>query len=471
MDLQSHLRREIKRHNLFPPNGTVLIAVSGGADSTALLHALAALRARLTITLHAATLDHRLRGDDGAADVEYVLRCAHEWGITAQAGIIDVRAVAATGNIGIEAAARQARYSFLAQVAQAIDARTVVTAHHANDQAETVLMHLIRGSGVRGLAGMRMSSSVPGFPTLRLVRPFLNVSRSEIEAYCAAHNIVPREDTSNQDTHYFRNTIRLLTLPHLQTINPQIISALGNLAAVAQTENQFIEEIFSVARDSLSIIQDRQRISIQREAFRTLHSALQRRLIAWAALQISPESEPDLTHILSAVDAGLHGQTGHTILLGSGLQFRVDYHHVIVEPVVLPSAIADFSPRASNFISVSIPGTTALDRGWSLSVTLGDVPGASARLTFPDNADVTIRTRRPGDVFAPPGLNGQHQKLSDWFINHKIPRNLRDTLPLLCVNGEIAAIITNDTWFVGSQFIIYSTHQTVFSFVLQQHLT
>src|SRR5690606_722014 len=156
------------------------------------LHILAALRAAIGFTLYAATLDHGLRGAASAADAQFVVETARVWGIPARRGNADVPALAARQSGGIEAAARAARYDFLASVAREVGADRIAVAHHADDQVETVLLHLLRGAGIGGLRGMAWIAPTPGSPDLLLIRPLLGVTRAEIDTYCREYGIQPR---------------------------------------------------------------------------------------------------------------------------------------------------------------------------------------------------------------------------------------------------------------------------------------
>ncbi|HWQ15355.1 MAG TPA: tRNA lysidine(34) synthetase TilS, partial [Roseiflexaceae bacterium] len=237
-----------RRHAPVPPGGLLVVAVSGGPDSLALLHALHALRGELRLRLHAAHLDHTLRGAQSAAEAAFVAETARAWGITATVASADVRALVREHRLNLHAAARAARYGLLARVAAEMGAHAVATAHHADDQAETVLAHLLRGAGPEGLAGM--SAVVPyaewsratldvrtlnversAAPTLNvagstvqrstfngqppLIRPLLSVTRAAIEAYCAANGLEPRRVPSNEDRRYARTRIRRDLLPRL----------------------------------------------------------------------------------------------------------------------------------------------------------------------------------------------------------------------------------------------------------------
>ncbi len=208
-----HVRQIIQKFQLITAGQTLIVGVSGGTDSLVLLHILNQLAPRLGITLHAATLDHQLRGEESVNDVRFVEQICREWSVPVTVGQADVASLAREQQLGIEAGARLARYDFLAGVAHTLGAVGVAVAHHADDQVETVLLHLLRGAGVHGLAGMALRSPVPGHADLSLIRPLLRVSRAEIETYSEQQHLVPRYDSTNSDTSLLRNAIRLEVLP------------------------------------------------------------------------------------------------------------------------------------------------------------------------------------------------------------------------------------------------------------------
>lgn len=457
MSLTEILRRTIQIHNLFPSNTLLVAAVSGGTDSLALLHALYTMRHTLAISLHVATLDHGLRGIDGQRDVQFVVQTAAEWGLPATAETVNVSQIAQAARLGIEAAARQARYDFLARTARKVGAFHIVTAHHAGDQAETILMHLLRGSGLYGLRGMAFRAPLPSAPDLILVRPLLLVSRLELEAYCQTHGLTPRQDMTNQDVRYQRNYIRLQTLPHLARLNPQIERVLGQLADVVAAEQDFAETQFMHIVYP-HIQQDSHRVWIDRQGFAQLHLALQRRFIYWAVGQLTGTvHELGFTHISSALDVALRGKVGALALLPAGLRLRADYTTVFVEQSAAPLPNHDvFLLETAHEIVLSDQTVTGT---WRLSISETPPPVYQLRLQVPEEARLSLRTRRAGDVFRPLGLAGHRQKIKKWMIDRKIPQHLRDFIPLLLVNGEIAAVLSGNLWTLAEPFAVREDSQ------------
>lgn len=334
MDVQEATRRAIRRHNLVAPGSNLVIAVSGGADSMALLHALVVLRDQKTLDIHltAVSLDHGLRGADGAADVAYVVQQCDRWQVKCITGNTDTRALANSRKLGIEEAARFARYSFLAKMAQETGASRVATAHHADDQAETVLMRLLRGTGVAGLAGMGYEAPMPYNLIFTVIRPLLNVTRRQIEAYNAAQGIAPCHDASNDDETYTRNYLRQTLLPEMETRFPGSARALTQLAESAAVDNAFMEAALAEQTEP-HIERLSGQITITRMHFQGLDPALQRRFLRKAIRELGMNEEIGHEHILAAVEVLTNGETGAVAEFPGGLRARLEREKIVI---VLP---------------------------------------------------------------------------------------------------------------------------------------
>lgn len=456
MPLTRAVFQTIHNHALILPGARLVVGVSGGADSLALLHIFTQLRSRLDLYLHVATLDHGLRGEDGARDAAFVVEVAHAWSLPVTAGRVDAVHLAAERRIGIESAARFARYDFLAQTARQIGAERIAVAHHADDQAETILMHILRGAGLDGLNGMQLRAPVPGHPDLLLVRPLLGVTRAALAAHCAAHDLEPRHDATNLDTHTLRNYIRLEVLPILTKINPQLVDALSRLSEAASVDSVYIHEMFIREAAPLLTTHDG-RVTIDRERFKGLPPALQRRCLLWAADSINPNHEAGHNHVVTAVRIVSAGQVGALAQIAGNIQVRVDYDVIVVERVTAPLAEDDYLLLpAGTEVMLNIPGLTTIPgAGWSLQTRpAGDGYEEGIRLLLPEHASVKLRTRRTGDRFAPAGMDGHSRKLSRWLMDRKVPRALRERIPLLEVNGQVAAVLVGDTWPVAHDFAV-----------------
>ena len=235
--------RFIQEHRLVSSQHSLLVAVSGGPDSVCLLHILAKLQEELGLKLHIAHLNHQLRGAESEADAQYVADLAHRLGIPATIEQRDVKTYQAAQRISLEEAAREVRYTFLTQVAKSIGASRAAVGHTADDHIETILMHLIRGTGTRGLRGLQPNTMwQSGQNSLTIIRPLLEVSRQETTDYCHHHQLIPRIDASNQSLSPLRNRIRHQLQPLLQSYNPRVAEALLRTARIAADDLAYLDK-------------------------------------------------------------------------------------------------------------------------------------------------------------------------------------------------------------------------------------
>lgn len=459
---------------LFPSQGdgaptTVVVAVSGGADSIALLHLLTRVRVAWSLHLVVAHLDHNLRAES-ADDAHFVAQLAAGWGLPFEGACLPPDAL--TGNL--EAGARRARYHFLAQVASIYQTHApgqpveVALAHTANDQAETVLMNLIRGSGLDGLAAMPRirplvldGQPVPG---VRVVRPLLAVSRPEILQYLKAHHIPWREDPTNQDPTFVRNRIRHEILPRMQEINPQIVAALCRTASILAAEAARAE---ADNRQALglalrSIQEGPQRRVFDLALFRSLDVAAQRAILRAAAICLGQPSRAlnfaaveRMRQLLLADDhaGGPYSWVGDLMLTRAHDSFSL--HHKAAEPYIPqhPHLGRDWCSLYGAQV-LSVPGEITVG-DWSLRSEILDASALphnwpaqlapwEAYLDADKVGQLVLRGPRPGQRFQPFGLAGHGKALADYFTDRKVMGCLRPGWPLV-VDG------TQVVWVGGHQ--------------------
>lgn len=257
-----------------------LLAVSGGADSLALAHACAALQRQGWGTYSVCHVEHGLRGEESLRDMRLVQQFCAQQGLPCCVKPVAVRELAASEQLSVEAAARRLRYSALREAAQAVGAAAIVTAHHLGDQAETVLLRLLRGAGLDGLAGMRVQSG-------DILRPLLGVTRAELEAYCAAVQLSYCQDSTNADTHYTRNRVRLDLLPKLAAdYNPDIVPTLARTAQLLARDADFLTQAASESFAALAR-QEADSISLGSAGLLALHEAVRLRVLRMAYFKLS----------------------------------------------------------------------------------------------------------------------------------------------------------------------------------------
>ena len=462
MPLLSSVRDYITAQRMLRAGQIVVVGVSGGPDSLALLHLLHRLTEPLALRLHVAHLHHGIRGAEADADAEYVTQFAAHLGWPCTVERVDVPAVAAREKWALEEASRRVRYAFLSRVAQAEGSQVVAVAHNADDQAETVLMHFLRGAGPTGLRGMlpvtplqdyRLLPGVMPPPGLRLIRPLLTTPRAEITAYCRTHHLQPRFDRSNLDTTFFRNRLRHEVLPYLAAINPRISQRLRHLAEVVRAEAEVLEHLVDQAWSTLLQAARDDALTFDLAGWRAQPLAIRRAMVRRAAYHLRRTlRDVDFVHVEQAIRVAQHGRTGAQATLPRRLLLTVGYRTLTLhtaEARHLPPDRPWLEPGQR--IRLAVPGIMPLPGGWRVqtevrrsweldAIAHNDDP-LSAWLDAHAAQDLALRTRRPGDRITLQGLGGASTKLSDVLTNKKIPRAWRDFLPILVSERQILWIV------------------------------
>lgn len=423
--LPARVCRTIRELKLFTPGDTVVVAISGGADSTALLDLLSNLP-EFSPRLVAAHLNHCLRGTESDADEEFVHSLASRYGIPIESQRIDIKDMATKQGLNLEDAGRRARISFLNEVRVRWQATAIALAHHSDDQAETVLMRLLRGSGMAGLAGMAYHNGHGR------IRPLLNISRAEIEEYLTLRGIRYREDASNQDTAFLRNRIRHELLPLLQQYNPAIRERLTTTAALLSDENELLNQLTEelVARAccldggkavcSITVLL-KEPLPLRRRFFRTVLERLVGSLDHFSNRHIMA-----LEHLIDS------SRPNTSQNLPQGVTALREYGRLIMRlSAAEPAAI-------TTECVITEPGRYEFPDGSSLTLEFTQRP-----TTFPESApniawfDLDkvpfpwhVRTFRNGDRIIPLGMNGS-KKVKELFIEAKIPVSRRRQIPLV----------------------------------------
>src|SRR6266849_5849926 len=286
MNMLDSIAAFIDQHHLLPPGGEVIVAVSGGADSLCLLHVLHQLcgpgKRYAAVHLHAAHLDHQLRAGASEQDADAVERVVSAWGLPFTCGKIDVPALARSEHRSIEEAGRMARYRFLREVAHG---QPIAVAHHADDQVETLLLHLLRGSGLTGMVGMLPRQQ-------DIVRPLLEVRHAQTIAYCQEHGIKPLEDLSNTDPRFLRNRIRHELLPVLESLNPGIQNTLLRNADVMRVDVEWLEAQVDACWPAVVISEQDGFIKLSIQALLALPLSLQRHLLRRVTARLCEGQSP-----------------------------------------------------------------------------------------------------------------------------------------------------------------------------------
>ena len=425
------------------PLSHILIAVSGGADSMALLYGLHGLARRHHWRLTVAHLDHGIRGKAAGGDADFVRAEAGKLGLPFFSAKARVPALAKRQGISLEMAARKARYQFLARTARAVKADVIATAHTADDQVETVLLKLIRGAGRAGLSGIDAATSLEG---MKVVRPLLSVTRAEIESFLKRKKVSWREDASNRDTAFLRNRVRRELLPLLERdYNPGIRDALHRTREVLAAEDDWMDEW--AGRILNDCMEDG---GLNSRSLRDQPLAARRRVIRlWLARQGAPASCLEYDAVGRVNPLLGRGRGSESVTLAEG--WTVQRAYTVLRLAGPPHKIAKGGPKPpAGPVRLKVPGQTLIPSlGLRITVKLaaglvrepGRGPGilparASLSAEARGGRPILVRLAAPGDRIAPYGMNGS-RKLQDILVDAKVPRASRSRISLLECDGEV----------------------------------
>jgi tRNA(Ile)-lysidine synthase len=466
-EIVDQLRQSLIRCNLM--GSRLIVAVSGGPDSVALAHGIAALRDPLGLEVHLAHANHHLRPESDA-DEQFVAGLASLLGLPLTIGQLDVRRVTRHGR-GIEEAARRERYRFLARLQQQLDAAAVAVGHTADDQTETRLMHWLRGSGLSGLVGMREDNCLhlPGEPPVRLVRPLLKTSRRATEEYCRQHGLTPRLDDTNLDRTYTRNRLRHDIVPALRALNPRLDLTLERLARIADEADHFIATELERRLPALVQPIDSGWL-IARDRWHDLPPALKRALLRRAADAVTGDRDVlDATNVEQGMHAADSWPAGRTLHWPRGLILRVEREHLVIGAAAppapplsaceIPLATVTAEPLVLELGPVAHLGPLGTTQDGQLTVRRTHSPCSAPDadpwhcdldLSSVEGSVLRVRSRRDGDWMMPEGAPGR-KKVHDILIEASVPRRDRPRVPVVETASGIAwlAGVRRDRRFIA----------------------
>lgn len=435
----------IKVNQLLNKEKTVLVGVSGGPDSLALLHFFKKWQERWRINLLAITVDHQLRGEASAADVRFVKETCDDWNIPLVIKRVGVKEFQKENKIGTQVAARELRYEAFAEAMRDYKADYLALGHHGDDQIETMTMSLIRMTNLAGLAGIPHSRT---FESGMIIRPFLSVTKKEIERYCSEHGLTPRIDRTNEDPTYTRNFMRKWVVPRLKEKNENLHVTIQQLSETLQEDEAHLrreaEKIFS---DIVICSENPRRATVSIYLLNEHTVSLQRRIFRLTLDYLYCELPKQLTYMhenifLELLQDGVHNKVLH---FPRHLRIEKSYNeiHLSFQKPKNKQDQADFLMKIT-----TVPAEIALPDGGIFTVSYAE----QADLAIPDKQrcilsveqvrlPLVIRNRKPGDRMRYDGLQGS-KKLKDIFIDDKIPRQQRDNMFVVADNdGEILWVI------------------------------
>ncbi|MFH1087134.1 MAG: tRNA lysidine(34) synthetase TilS [Chloroflexota bacterium] len=431
----------MRARDLIAHGSKLLVGVSGGPDSVCLVHVLACHCREIAVELVLVHVDHQLRGAEAEADARYVVALGEKLGLPVVLERRDVAGYRREKRLSLEEAARELRYGAFAAVARRLGTNRVAVAHTRDDHVETILLHLLRGSGTAGLAGLKARQRLRWDDTeLEVLRPLLGVTREQTSGYCRERNLAPRTDPSNRSLALLRNRVRLELLPLLRSYNQAVDGTLLRMAALAGDERQIIEAEAAEAGRRL-VTTESGIVRVDSQGFGGLAPAIQRELLRQAlALVLGDLMDIESKHIES-VRALAGKPVGKRLRLPRGALVATGYGEITlaVGPEEPPF------PAIEGEYSLKVPGDTALP-GWRVQAEIrgptsecgegfvADIDFASA------GGQLSVRSRRNGDRFCPLGLP-RPKKLQDFMVDARIPRSWRDRIPLVCSPAQVLWVV------------------------------
>ena len=422
--MQKKVLRYIEKHHMFPKGASVIVGISGGADSVALLHLLHLFAEERDWSLTAVHIHHGIRGKDADTDQSFVETLCKEWDVPCIVRSYDVPQEAVRLGMSEEEAGRKLRYDAFRQLAGKDG--FIAVAHHEKDQAETLLMRLCRGTGLTGLVGMRPVSG-------RLCRPLLCCSREEIERYCKNEGLSYRDDKTNFEDTYTRNKLRLRVLPILEDINPQSTAHIARTAELLRADEALLSELAEKAFLEVSLPTEQGSVLLERNRLNALHPALRRRVLR-KALSVFFTSDISLKET-EALEALLQKPTGKTVTLPRGILAQTVYDTLLLSrkkeeaqkgfcyPLPKEGEVFIREAGVSVFLEKNPPQISEIERD------------ACTKLFDCDKIEGNLfcRTRQTGDHIS---LKNGRKKIKALLIDEKIPREQRDALPLITAEGH-----------------------------------
>lgn len=427
--LINKIKKQIEKNLLFKRRERILIACSGGVDSVVMTEILRVLAPAFGWQLFVCHVNHNIRGNEATEDALWVGNFCRMRGLEYCVENVNVPKFSSENGYSIEEAARILRYQALNKVASEKNLSVIAVAHNMEDNAETVLMNTLRGSGIDGLTGIKQKIG-------NVVRPLLSVSREEIEAFAQEQKISFRTDSSNKNKKHLRNKIRLELLPGLKKYNPEIVSALCRMAGILEKDAEFLHKAARSKFIEASHEKDGV-LKLSLNTMKNLDDALLTRVLLFAvrsSLSDIPNCYVANKHITKLAELVREGKTGTILELPGRLKVKKDYQEILFSLQPFERQERERLPEQI----LSVPGRVVLPDGRILRASLfrGTRPPVSspAKAVFPAyvaKGGLLVRGRVSGDIFRPSGMKGQRRKLKDFLIDSKIPVERRDGLPLV----------------------------------------
>ncbi|MDI6703274.1 MAG: tRNA lysidine(34) synthetase TilS [bacterium] len=426
----------ITQYNMLELEDKVIVAVSGGPDSVSLLHILWCLKDKWRLNLHIAHLNHSLRGEEAEKDACFVKGLAKRYGFPITLREVDVLKWSQEKKVSLEVGARRLRYEFLVGVAESVNARKIALGHNANDNIETILMRLIRGTGICGLKGIPPDRSLND--NLKIIRPLINITSLQIKDYIAQNNLEYRIDSSNLKPIYLRNKIRLELLPLMLEYNRKFKEALLKTASLWEKDDEYLNEIARI-EFSKALLKSNKRIILDLGKITYLPQAILSRILR-EGIRLAKGNLERVTyrHIAQIIRLIDRGPSQGEVYLPDRIKIQREYEHIII---YREEEKRDRDKKIGFEYPINVPGETRiifLNTELQTEILERDssffIPHPSLNIAHFDYDKVKLplilRSRAPGDRFTPLGMKGR-KKVKDFFIDLKIGKLDREKIPLL----------------------------------------
>ncbi len=420
----------IEKYGMIEKGDGIVVGLSGGPDSTCLIHVLSTIKELYDLRIYAVHLNHMIRDEEALRDEQYSKNLANTLDIPFFSKQIPIENYAKDKRISTEEAGRLLRYDFFDEIARKTGAKKIALAHNMNDQAETMLMHFIRGSGLSGISGIKPVRAG------KYIRPIIACSRMEIEEYCSINNLNPVIDSTNKENIYTRNRVRLELIPYIQKyFNPNLVESLYKVSDIIRDEDEYLH-----SRTFIELDRIKTEDGVDINSFNLLHISLRRRMIRVMIEGVKGNLDGiESKHITDCIEFIEKKRTGKTIALPEGIECIIQYE---VFKISKKEEINDFE------YSLKIPGSIYINES-DCVVNIKIIK--KNELYFIDSefikyfdydkmkGDMTARNKRDGDFIYPKGMKGR-KKIKNIFIDKKIPREVREKTLLIALESEVVWI-------------------------------
>lgn len=438
--VENKVLETIIRENLIAEGDKVILALSGGPDSVCLLNVLAKLKSQLNFQIYAAHLNHQIRGLEAHKDALYSIELCKKLGVPYFVKSLNVPEHAKLNKLTIEEAARNLRYDMLHELKQELNANKIAVAHNLDDQAETVLMRLLRGSGLNGLKAMDYKREDG------IIRPLMDVQKKDIEIYCKEEDLNPQIDNTNLEDEYTRNKFRLHLIPYIEeNFASNIKEILSRTANSLREDNYFIEDLALESYQKIATQLDRDTVKIELEDFDKLDPAIQKRIIRIAYKGVEGSLNGlETIHIQDCIDLICSSKANGKLNLPKGIIVQKKSVNIFVSKKELKYEPIEFSYTLKPGEKVIVKEldlefeAKILSKEQCKYLTSGSMIKAFDAEKI--NGDIIIRTRQNGDKIKPLGLDGT-KKLKDIFIDKKIPNEEKSKIPVICDQDKIIWVL------------------------------